>query len=91
MIRLFVAIPLPEAQRERLRKENMWNCPLSGWAILRSCRSTLKAMAEDAEHCGKILLLLLALAGLAGAAYGLLTGKLTLAAAIDFLIKFKGK
>ncbi|WP_417909080.1 ATP-binding protein [Candidatus Electronema sp. PJ] len=76
------------AQSEQLKKESLWNRPLSIKAIAQGYRSALGIMADDAERCRKILLtLVLPLLVLTGLAYALLTGKMPPKDVLDWLLK----
>jgi hypothetical protein len=61
--------------------------------VLRSCRTLLDPLAEDSEKCRKVLInIVLPLAGLIVLACALLTcalltGKVQLSAAMDWLLK----
>jgi hypothetical protein len=78
-------------ERERARRLKKETKPRSFKALLDSGFSILKQMAEAAVDIGKILLLLILLALLAGIIYGVSTGKLTWSAAGDLLLKLIGK
>jgi len=78
-----------EAQRSQVKPDSVWTRPLG--LVLRSCRTLLNPLAEDSEKCRKVLLnIVLPLAGLIVLACALLTGKVQLSAALDWLLKKTG-
>jgi hypothetical protein len=78
-----------EAQRSQVKPDSIWTRPLG--LVLRSCRTLLDPLAEDSEKCRKVLInIVLPLAGLIVLACALLTGKVQLSAALDWLLKKTG-
>jgi len=75
-----------EAQRSQVKPDSIWTRPLG--LVLRSCRTLLDPLAEDSEKCRKVLInIVLPLLVLPVLAYVLLTGKVQLSAALDWLLK----
>ncbi len=79
-----------EQARKRSREKSVWTKPLSAKTIAQGSRKFLTALAEDAEKCKKVLLVLVLLAVLVGLAYALLTGKMPAKDVLDWLLKLTG-